>query len=231
MKLYLIRHAKTLESGEGKSQNPDAKIDASTIEEGLYSDLKIDKVYSSPLIRATATADLVFGEDNYETIDYIYEYVRPKSLDGKSREEDRKFWDWGLLEYRKDPDWKYGDSESFNEIKARAEKFLKFLNKQKDTVVEHFDYPEDKEIEEFCKIAHRVIGDMGFEAKQSIVRKVVDTIVGTQHDIKVYGHLALNSSIIANVWKGGIQDVKFETSSRNSRSAECGEKYAFQRAS
>jgi len=132
MKLHLIRHAKTLESGEGKSQNPDAKIDESTIEEGLHSDLKVDKVYSSPLIRATRTADLVFGEGKYEVIDYIHEYVRPKSLDGKSREEGRKFWDWGLLEYRKDPDWKYDDSESFNEIKARAEKFLKFLIEQKD---------------------------------------------------------------------------------------------------
>lgn len=132
MKLYLIRHAKTLESGEGKSQNPDAKIDASTIEKGLYSDLKVDKVYSSPLIRATATADLVFGKGNYEVIDYIYEYVRPKFLDGKSREEARKFWDWGLLEYRKNPDWKYDGSESFNEVKARAEKFLKFLKKQKN---------------------------------------------------------------------------------------------------
>lgn len=98
---------------------------------------------------------------------------------------------------------------------------------QRDTVVEVNNYPEDKEIDEFCKIAHKVVGDLGFEAKQSIVRKVVDTIVGTQLDIKVYGHLALNSSIIANVWKGGIQDVKFETECRNSGVAKCGEKYAF----
>lgn len=86
---------------------------------------------------------------------------------------------------------------------------------QRDTVIGVNYYPEDKEIDEFCKIAHRVIGDIGFETKQSIVRKIVDTIVGTQNNIKVYGHLALNSSIIVNVWKGGIQDVKFETSSRD----------------
>jgi len=33
---------------------------------------------------------------------------------------------------------------------------------QRDTVVEINNYPEDKEIDEFCKVAHKVIGDMGF---------------------------------------------------------------------
>lgn len=74
------------------------------------------------------------------------------------------------------------------------------------------------ENDEFCKVVGKVIGDMGFEAKQAIVRKVVDTIFGTQLDIKVYGHLPINSSIIANIWKGDTQDVEFETSSRNSQS-------------
>jgi site-specific DNA recombinase len=124
------------------------------------------------------------------------------------------------------------DSEQLKESTEDLKKQKKSIEQQifsmqKDTVVEHFDYPEDKEVDEFCKIAHKVIGDMGFEAKQAIVRKVVDTIVGTQTDIKVYGHLALNSSIIANVWKGGTQDVKFETSSRNSWASQCGEVYAF----
>ncbi len=131
MKLYLIRHAKTIESGEGKSQSPDARIDASTVRKNVFSDLKIDKVYCSPLIRATETADLIFGKGNYEIVDYIYEYIRPRCLEGKTREEARKFWDWGLLEYRKDPNWKFDGSESFNDIKARAEKFLKFLKRQK----------------------------------------------------------------------------------------------------
>jgi len=31
MKLYLIRHAKTIESEEGKSQSPDAKIDEASV--------------------------------------------------------------------------------------------------------------------------------------------------------------------------------------------------------
>ena len=62
---------------------------------------------------------------------------------------------------------------------------------QKSDRVGDFTSPEDREIDEFCKIAYKVIGDMGFEAKRSIVRKVVDTIVGTQTDIKVYGHLEI----------------------------------------
>ncbi|OGM25736.1 hypothetical protein A3D00_03335 [Candidatus Woesebacteria bacterium RIFCSPHIGHO2_02_FULL_38_9] len=98
---------------------------------------------------------------------------------------------------------------------------------QRDTVIGKVNYPDDKEIDEFCKIAYKVIGDMGFEAKQSVVRKVVDTIVGTQLDIKVYGHLPINTSIIANIWKGGTQDVKFQTSSRDSWSTKCREEHAF----
>src|SRR3989344_9513458 len=98
---------------------------------------------------------------------------------------------------------------------------------QRDAVIGDINYPDGDEIDEFCKVAYKVIGDMGFEAKQSIVRKVVDTIVGTQHDIKVYGHLPINTSIIANIWKGDTQDVEFETSSRNSWSTKCREEHAF----
>ena len=92
---------------------------------------------------------------------------------------------------------------------------------QKSDRVGDFSYPEDREIDEFCKIAYKVVGDMGFEAKQSIVRKVVDTIIGTQLDIKVYGHLPINTSIIANTWKGGCQDVKFQTKRRDCRTTKC----------
>ncbi len=86
-----------------------------------------------------------------------------------------------------------------------------------DRVVTNTNYPNDTEIDKFCKVAQEVLGDINFEAKQAIIRKVVDTIVGTQLDIKVYGHMSLNSSIIANICRGGIQYVKFETSSRNSQ--------------
>lgn len=124
------------------------------------------------------------------------------------------------------------DSEQLKESTEDLKKQRKSIEQQifsmqKDTLPsDKFNYPEDTEIDEFCKVAHRVIGDIGFEAKQAIVRKVVDTIVGTQLDIKVYGHLPINSSIIANIWKGDTQDVEFETSSRNCRVAKCRQKHA-----
>ena len=129
MKLVLIRHGKTIEAGEGVSQSPDAEVDISLIDKNVVKDLNPEKVFSSPLPRATKTAEILFGE--YEIVDYLYEYIRPKILDGKSREKARRFWDWGLVEYRKNPDWKYEGSESFNEIKSRASRFLEFLKKQK----------------------------------------------------------------------------------------------------
>ncbi|RJR29225.1 recombinase family protein [Candidatus Microgenomates bacterium] len=112
------------------------------------------------------------------------------------------------------------DSEQLKESTEDLKKQKKSIEQQifsmqRDTATGDISYPNDNEIDEFCRIAYKVIADIGFEAKQSIIRKVVDTAVGTQHDIKVYGHLPINSSIIANIWKGDTQDVKFETSSRN----------------
>jgi broad specificity phosphatase PhoE len=130
MKLYLIRHGKTVEAGEGMSQSPEAEVNINLVDKSIVKNLNQEKVFSSPLPRSTKTAEILFGE--YEVVDYIYEYIRPKILDGKSRDEARKFWDWGLVEYRKNPDWKYEGSESFNEIKSRATNFLNFLKKQKD---------------------------------------------------------------------------------------------------
>ncbi len=168
----------------------------------------------------------------YDSIDDYYFYIGGKLEFGETIEDGWKREIKEEQRYIKAYGAEMIDSEQLKESTEDLKKQKKsieqqILSMQKDTVVEHFDYPEDKEIEEFCKIAHKVVGNMGFEAKQSIVRKVVDTIVGTQNDIKVYGHLPLNTSIIANVWKGGIQDVKFETSSRNSWLTKCGEVHAF----
>ena len=89
------------------------------------------------------------------------------------------------------------------------------------------NYPNYNEIDKFCASAQKVIQNLRFEAKQAIVRKVVDTIVGTQLDIKVYGHLPINIGIIATIQKGGVQEIKYEPISRDSRVAERWKEHAF----
>ena len=107
--------------------------------------------------------------------------------------------------------------------KQRVSIEQQILKMQKDTVTENVNYPNHNEIDKFCSMVNKVIKNLRFEAKQSIVRKIVDMIVGTQLDIKVYGHLPINTGIIATIQKGGIQYVKFETESRHHRPSQCRE--------
>jgi broad specificity phosphatase PhoE len=125
MKIYLIRHAKTLDSKNGIHQSDDTPIITEGIDFSIYKDLKPEKVYSSLQVRAQETAEKLFGK--YEVLDYTFEYRRPSSFVGKSKQLSHDLWDKEQIRLRSDPDWKFEDAESFNEIKKRAETFLKFL--------------------------------------------------------------------------------------------------------
>ncbi|MFV1917539.1 MAG: histidine phosphatase family protein [Patescibacteria group bacterium] len=128
MKVYLIRHAKTTDSLEGLHQRDDSPIIPDLIEETDFSDLKPEKVYSSPMLRARQTAEILF--DTFEIVDFIYEATAPKLLYGKPKEFGRKFWEKHLPEFSEDSDWEFDGSESFNEVRKRAEKFKKYLEDQ-----------------------------------------------------------------------------------------------------
>jgi len=125
MKIYLIRHAKTKDSANGIHQSDGTPIITEGVDFSIYKDLKPEKVYSSPQTRAIQTAERLFGE--YEVLDYTFEYKRPTSFVGKSKQLSHDLWNKEQIHLRTDPDWKFEDAESFNEIKERAEKFLNFL--------------------------------------------------------------------------------------------------------
>lgn len=125
MKVYLIRHALSQDAEKGISQRDDTLIVEDGIKENYYKDIKFNKVYCSPLLRARQTAEKLF--DDVEIVDYIYEYKRPTKLDGVPRKEARKFWDKHWKKVTTDPNWSYDGSESFNTIVERADKFYKFL--------------------------------------------------------------------------------------------------------
>lgn len=91
--------------------------------------------------------------------------------------------------------------------------------------VRSLELPGEDEINRFCDVARDVIGDLKFESKQLIVRKVVDKIVGKQKDLRVYGHLPLNTSVFATLEKGGVKNVKFRTERRDSWVTQRRQKY------
>ena len=125
MEVYLIRHALSQDAERGVSQRDGAPIVKDGVKENRYKNIKFDKVYCSPLLRARQTAEKLF--DDFEVVDYIYEYKRPSLLDGVPRKEARKFWDKYWEEATTDPDWSYDGSESFNDIVKRVDRFYRFL--------------------------------------------------------------------------------------------------------
>ncbi len=133
MERYFIRHAKTIDRSNGLHQSNGSQILTEGIDFAIYQDLNPDRVFSSPITRAKQTAELLFG--GYQVLDYIYEYLAPNVLAEKNKEEKRAFWKWAIEEFRRDPDWKYDGSESFNELKERAFKLLDFLKSQPEDTI------------------------------------------------------------------------------------------------
>ena len=129
MKIFLIRHCATEDQIAGIGNTDDSHI-AKTFRAKEIQDLQklcknVDKVYCSPLIRAKETAEILVG-DNYEVLPWIYEYRRPKCLNGKSAKEIKKFWE------KHDKDklgmfWRYDDSESLGDIRSRVNMLDRFL--------------------------------------------------------------------------------------------------------
>jgi broad specificity phosphatase PhoE len=124
MKIYLIRHAVSID-GQNKISQRDNSPLVKNISTMLPS-IKPDKVFCSPILRAKQTAELLFP-DSFEVLDYIYEYQRPRFLTGKGKEEADIFWKTGIEKMKEDSSWSCDGSESFLEIKNRALRLLSFL--------------------------------------------------------------------------------------------------------
>jgi broad specificity phosphatase PhoE len=128
MKVYLIRHSKTKDSFNGIHQSDETPIITEGIDFSIYKNLKPEKVYSSPQVRAIQTTERLF--EKYEILDYTYEVIHPSSLIGKDKKLSQEMWKKVEHEFRNDPNWRYEDGESFNETKDRATKLLEFLRLQ-----------------------------------------------------------------------------------------------------
>jgi len=138
MKVYLIRHAKTKEAENNIHQNDNVSIIKKLVDPKMYSELNPDKVYSSPYKRARQTTEILFGD--FEVLDFLHEFKSPNLLKGKPREYGFKFWEKHLPDVRKNPDWSFDGSESFNDVVKRVNKFLNFMKEsgyKKVAVVSH----------------------------------------------------------------------------------------------
>ncbi len=126
MKIYLIRHAKSQDAEDGLSQRDNSPIIDSDIDRNHFKYIQPQKVYVSPVTRAQQTAQVLF--DEFEVLDYIYEHIPPRLLQGQPKEIGKAFWDKHLPEMIADHGWSHDGGESFNAIIKRVKRFYKHLS-------------------------------------------------------------------------------------------------------
>ena len=131
MKVYLIRHGRSVDAEQNLSQGLDSGLsdrgrkEVLELKKEVYDLIKFDKVYHSALPRAAMTAKLLFGERNVdlELLDFLHEYERPSRLYGVAHEVVQDYWEENRDNKYKN-DWKPEDGESFNEIVKRADSLM-----------------------------------------------------------------------------------------------------------
>ncbi len=164
MKLYLVRHAESISNKNDVVSDDNSPLSKEGIAQAKklgkrLSTLEISAIYTSPLTRAKQTAEIVtpyLKDLKIIEAKKVIEKKDASSIIGKSRKE----MPWDLIKkMRIDPDWRYEDGESFNDVKSRIIEFLAEMEK----------YPEEANIlvvthTSFIKhiAAHIVLGEKFF---------------------------------------------------------------------
>ena len=132
MRIYIVRHGETEANKNGYLQgwtdvplNENGRIIAELTGRGL-KDIRFDHCFSSPLIRAKETAEILLRESGNSV---------PVSFDDRIKEmnfgsfEGMNVRDEKLIQFLKEPvvDYKFPDGESFQEVMNRTQEFLKEL--------------------------------------------------------------------------------------------------------
>ena len=76
-----------------------------------------------------------------------------------------------------------------DKIKSLEEQKKTHYNKQKESMT--ISVPDEETIEAFAVKAKQALYNLSFEAKRSILLNVVEKIVATQEELKVYGHIPI----------------------------------------
>lgn len=140
MKLYLVRHGETVSNGtnmHGKPTDGLSEYGRKQVEfvAGRFLDISIDLIISSTLSRAKETAGIinVHLKKPLETSALIVERKYPEIVLGKTINDPEAIKFILAMEQSYDaPDTHYADSESFNDLKDRARRFLNETLKRKE---------------------------------------------------------------------------------------------------
>lgn len=128
--LYLVRHGESEENAAGVFQGPDARLSprgarqAEILAERFRS-IPVDTVFSSPLLRARATAEAIAGRIGaaVEIDGALEEKRKPSAILGKRKDEAAEIVE-EMRRHEEDPEWRCEDGENLADVYARASAFV-----------------------------------------------------------------------------------------------------------
>jgi len=134
-KIYLVRHGLTQGNESGAYQVPTTPLSENGIKQATSAakqlkDVRIEKIISSDMKRASQTAEIIGTELGLpvEHLQLFREITRPGVVRGKTREdpEVKRIME-EVFNHFFDNSWKHSDEENFHDLKTRALKGLSYI--------------------------------------------------------------------------------------------------------
>ena len=132
MRIYIVRHGETEANKKGYAQgwtdvplNENGRIIAELTGRGLKG-IRFDHCFSSPLIRAKETAEILLRESGNSVSISFDDRIKEMNF---GRFEGMSVRDERVIQFLKEPmvDYKFPDGESLQEVMERTQEFLKAL--------------------------------------------------------------------------------------------------------
>jgi broad specificity phosphatase PhoE len=136
--VYFVRHGESVHNTQPVFQSLDTPLSDKGIEQAKFianrvSKIKFDKLISSSVVRTRQTAEYISEATGKPIVvsDLFTEVKKPSSIEGKPYDDEhaKEIWyDWVKSEYT--PGLKVEDGENYNELIARTDKAIEFLENQ-----------------------------------------------------------------------------------------------------
>lgn len=144
MLVYFVRHGESEANKNNFHHTPEVPLSELGLQQAhnaakRFKNIKIDLIYSSSLMRARQTAEIINKKIKapIEYWDDLSEMRQPSEIRGKNVDDKEVVKIKQLIAQNGDtPNYHYSDEENFNDINERTKKMLKHLeNKHKDQTI------------------------------------------------------------------------------------------------
>ncbi|QQG49667.1 MAG: histidine phosphatase family protein [Candidatus Berkelbacteria bacterium] len=143
MRIYFIRHGKSVLNESGIHQGPETPLSAVGKEQASYVARRLkhvvfEQIISSDMDRAKETAEIIHRETGVplEITPLARERNLPKEFHGKPHDDPTLAAAKAEIEKNiRNPDFRHSDEETFFDLKDRAKKLVTFLEGRKEKAV------------------------------------------------------------------------------------------------